>query len=642
MTSHAGTDLPQYTPADLAAMTPAALVALLIRDEDRVPRAVIDECARRGDAMLDRLEHPVTDADAWADDVPLGEWWLRFHAAMILGQIPSAGAGQLLAKLLTQIAVAEDDSLQDWLAGYWSALFRNKPGAVGPALRAVAQDRALDWYYRSGAVEAALAMAEERSAQALEEELDWAAAIVRDEDEDWDLRLLTGVTLLDFPRERHRALLDALARQQSPTDLTFGADDVERAFTSPGEPRVVDRFRDPWKLFYSAEAIAERQKRWAEEDAAADADADSDTDDAQGSDMNPPDELVWDRLGELVDAHRLAMLRFVRKAYDGRVFDEAARVFTGDPRASFDPERAPLQLFIPWMCNLWSPVRGKTRVLDKSLHGVPPTAAYLARTKRVDPLLRAYLESCVASPLTVFQIVRVRPASGFRLKDLFTNTEHDVAEASASVTMRRGDLIVGQLGAAGGVTMLEATQTFVIGAEHAPAVLQWRARTFPGGEPVTAAELRARHADVVALYREIERSAVGGELPQLQNTDGDPISLRRVVFDISSAQDAFDSLKHLALGESDAELLHDAERDASGALLRAKFPWLKEGVGHAGVGHTLLGSMSVHGRRLFVQVNSEEREARIRSIVAEALGDRATYRMTEMISMEQAMAEGVQ
>jgi hypothetical protein len=42
MTSPAGMALPEHTAADLAAMTPAALVALLIRDEDRVPRAVVD------------------------------------------------------------------------------------------------------------------------------------------------------------------------------------------------------------------------------------------------------------------------------------------------------------------------------------------------------------------------------------------------------------------------------------------------------------------------------------------------------------------------------------------------------------------------------------------------------------------------
>jgi hypothetical protein len=52
--------------------------------------------------------------------------------------------------------------------------------------------------------------------------------------------------------------------------------------------------------------------------------------------------------------------------------------------------------------------------------------------------------------------------------------------------------------------------------------------------------------------------------------------------------------------------------------------------------------MSAHNRRRSVQVNSEAREARTRSIVADALGDRAIYRMTEMISMEQALEEGAQ
>jgi len=126
MDGTAPTNLPEYTPSALAALDPATLLALLAGDEDRAPRELIDECARRGDAMLDCLE-PFATASTW------------------------------------------------WLVGYWPALFRNKPDSTRDAVRAVAEDRSLDWYYRCGAVAAGLGMAAVRSAQALDDEIDRVA-----------------------------------------------------------------------------------------------------------------------------------------------------------------------------------------------------------------------------------------------------------------------------------------------------------------------------------------------------------------------------------------------------------------------------------------------------------------------------------
>jgi hypothetical protein len=46
---------------------------------------------------------------------------------------------------MRRMAEAEDVDLQDRLAGYWPALFGNKPDAVLPALRELCADRTLDW-----------------------------------------------------------------------------------------------------------------------------------------------------------------------------------------------------------------------------------------------------------------------------------------------------------------------------------------------------------------------------------------------------------------------------------------------------------------------------------------------------------------
>jgi hypothetical protein len=259
--------LPVYTAEELAGLDLEGLLDLLIRNEDRVPRALVDECARRGEAMVERFATLVDPDGFWKDDAASAEWWLRLHVAMILGLIPSERAGLLLVALMRRTEQARDENLQDWLSGYWSALFRNKPDAVEPPLRELAQDRGIYWYMRIQAIESLVALGERRGVEALDATLDWAASIAADESEDWDLRVAAANTLLDLPRARDRVLLESLAARQSGWSTHFSITDVRRAFSGANAtPPWRDRFGAPWN-FYAPEAIAKRQERWAEEDA---------------------------------------------------------------------------------------------------------------------------------------------------------------------------------------------------------------------------------------------------------------------------------------------------------------------------------------------------------------------------------------
>ncbi|MGQ0653212.1 MAG: hypothetical protein ACT4P4_13255 [Betaproteobacteria bacterium] len=70
--------------------------------------------------------------------------------------------------------------------------------------------------------------------------------------------------------------------------------------------------------------------------------------------------------------------------------------------------------------------------------------------------------------------------------------------------------------------------------------------------------MRGVEQALIALYGELGARLFSRKMPEIRNTDGDAFSPRRVVFEVPSAQDAFDALKHLALGQTDAELLEDA------------------------------------------------------------------------------------
>lgn len=269
MQTHTAPALPAYTEDELAALSPAALIELLIRDEDRVPRNVIDRCAAHGEGMVDRFRETVDGDRAWQDDASPREWWLLLHTAMILGLIASESAGLLLVRLMRRLARAGDDDLQDWLAGRWPPLFANKPRSAVEAARALSEDRSLSWYIRCQAADIVIDAARRSADGALERELDWLAAQAADERDDLDFRLAAGNTLLNFPREQHRRLLAALAAQQQGYFAAFSAADIDAAFARGRDEPDWERVGDPWR-FYAAGAIAARQDRWEEEAARGD------------------------------------------------------------------------------------------------------------------------------------------------------------------------------------------------------------------------------------------------------------------------------------------------------------------------------------------------------------------------------------
>jgi hypothetical protein len=257
--------LPAHADEYLASLDQAGLIDLMIRDEDRVPRNVIDECARRGDTMVEHLSSQVADDADWQTELT-GEWWLKLHAAMILGLIPTERAGLLLVKFMRRMSREEDHDLQDWLASCWPAFFQNKPESVLPALRALCEDRAVDWYIRSCAIEAVVVAAQHQGRDTLESALEWLAGIVANEEEDWDLRLCSGNTLLDFPRMQYRPLLEDMVVRQGFMGVHFSRNDVQQAYAAMQDKDDWERFGGPWK-FYSPSEIEVRQQRWAGEDA---------------------------------------------------------------------------------------------------------------------------------------------------------------------------------------------------------------------------------------------------------------------------------------------------------------------------------------------------------------------------------------
>jgi hypothetical protein len=142
------------------------------------------------------------------------------------------------------------------------------------------------------------------------------------------------------------------------------------------------------------------------------------------------------------------------------------------------------------------------------------------------------------------------------------------------------------------------------------------------------------------LYWELEWALANPDSPELRNTDGDRLSMQRLIFDIESPDHAFAALQALALGHSREDLLQGAEYTPDGALQRVEFHWTKHANSrHKGFETTLLGRIEIDGKRLAAEVNSAERAKELKRLVSERMGGKVRYLATEIQSMERLLSE---
>lgn len=654
--------LPAYSDETLGRLAIDALIDILIRDEDRVPRNVIDECARRGEEMVARLSGLVERGRGWHPRATPSEWWLLLHAVMILGLIASESAGLLLVRFMRRMVQAQDDDLQDWLSGKWPALFQNKSPAAAQAARELCMDRKLDWYMRANAADVVVAAAAHRGSDALDRALAWIAAIAADEREDWDLRLAVANTLIDFPRERYHPLLEGLAARQKRGNVHFSPEDIEEAYAAGRDEPDWASFDDPW-AFYDPAAIEQRQRRRAEEDAEAEA-ADDEDDDfplyeaaepqvratpkvgrndpcpcgsgrkykycCLNKDQEPrPDDLAWRRLQRAIEVLPKGLLRTAREHFGAGAIDEAWAEFNlWNGEDAFDPESPYLQVFLPWFFYDWLPDAEETAVPARARSETAAAAHLRTAGRRLDPLARRYLEACIAAPFSFHEVVACEPGRGFRLRDVLLGTEVDALEHEGSLHARAGGLIYAKAVSTDGLTLIEGCTPVLIPPVCKPAIIELRERLAAQGAALDAGLLREYDVEPRETYLEIADRLLYPRMPQMANTDGDPLEFRELVFDIDSPRGAFDALKGLAAGASEDELLSGAGFDAAGALLQAEIAWRRPD------SDTILGSLRIEGGRLTAAANSARRADELRRLIEERLGASGRYRAGTVQSVE--------
>ena len=305
----------------------------------------------------------------------------------------------------------------------------------------------------------------------------------------------------------------------------------------------------------------------------------------------------------------------------------------------FDPESPMNVLFMPWFLFSWifelQPT-GSSEFLETTI----AERFLIQNLKRISSDEQRLLLSANRCPYTLCEVMEVKPGVGMTQFDLLRRIKYEVVERSASQTLKRGEIIYCATSEVEGLRSNVGTGPYALRPTAKRDVLELRKWIMDeiGSEEITIEHLHEFEYDIRGLYLNIVRGMFTP--PGLANTDNDPFLPHKLYFDLDGADRAFQGLKNLAEGWSEAELLKGATIKG-GLLIKAEIPWLggtEEAKKRLG-GPVLLGLLKIDGNRLVAEVNSKQRAQLIRRLVEERLGNTATYKTTLIEPIESRVEE---
>lgn len=353
------------------------------------------------------------------------------------------------------------------------------------------------------------------------------------------------------------------------------------------------------------------------------------------------EDHLWYRLRRVLEGYPVELLKFADSHFGKAWLAEAWDEFTLWEDVPFDPESPHIPVFMPWFYFDWLPDPEETAVKAEAQDGLSLAQAYLNRKgKHLDPLLRRYLEACIEAPFSFYEVVSCEPGTGFALRDIFTGEQSQVTERSASRHAAPGDILFAKLAGVDHVTMLEACAPVMIPPQDKGPILELRKHIKKSKLPLTARLLKDYDLEMLDVYHEIVDRLLNPQMPELQNTDGDPLQFHKLIYDIDSPQEAFEALKGLCLTENEAVLRSEAEFDQVAKLRRIQFSWQKRGnKKHKEWDNTILGNITIDGGVLTAEVNSEKRAKKFQSLIEDLLPGKARYKTTVIQSMQAMLAK---
>lgn len=351
---------------------------------------------------------------------------------------------------------------------------------------------------------------------------------------------------------------------------------------------------------------------------------------------------LWAQQRDESDELTRAMIRYVRDNHEDLALDAWEDFHLGKVTRRFSWTADEQMIFMPYFLFHWNPEFVGRRKKALPGGGVIAHSFLRANGLQLSDLQRQILDQAMKQPVSFYQVVTSKPGESFQLADVLTGSQSDVMEQTASQQTKPGDLLYGSVWTLPDITVLGCSAPIKIPLSWKAEIVglrkMLRRRIARQKRPLNAEDL-LRYADEIRATYLLIRDSFNTP-PRLCNTDGDPLVLHSLTFQIESPESTFEALAPLAEGRSKEELLDNAEFDERGRLRSVSFDWLKKGNSKiSSWDNTILGSIKISEGSLVAEVNSEKRAKRLRDEIEKRLGANATHQRTVAQTVDEIVAE---
>lgn len=357
----------------------------------------------------------------------------------------------------------------------------------------------------------------------------------------------------------------------------------------------------------------------------------------------PSQALYYRRLSEAYDRLVDHLLAYAARTFGEEAVHVAMDEFLLWPDPEDDISEEMLDrtepLFWPWYVFNW-----KYNPIDTEVQlAVPPdrTVAELyarERAGKLNSLEERLIESINRKPYSFWEVLSVVKGIGMTVRDIFKGTRIEVQERRGSEYVQPGDVLFGRAVSVDGVGMLIGLGPTPIPPGHKTEIIRLRKRLKRGQTAITDDTLHDWDTEIRELYFNIDHALHA--MPQIRNTDGHVLEVHRLIYDVTSTDEAFEKLCDLCVTMTPEKLCADAERDDADRMIRVEIPWDRRGHEKiAGMHNTVLGRIVLNGHRLTAEVNSAERAATLRQEIDVRLGDSGRFKIEEIQDLDSMLSK---
>src|SRR3990167_1447040 len=347
---------------------------------------------------------------------------------------------------------------------------------------------------------------------------------------------------------------------------------------------------------------------------------------------------------------------------EGAVFDQhlvpyLLKVLSSDvlaeAEAAFFPENFPEEIyndlmyntfFLPWALFHWTPAPfgsfGVSQMDDEQTIVQNYKALHRAKLNSAE---KCFIDAMDKTHYSFYSILDVEFEKTLLVKDVLLGTTHTIKECQGTHFLKRGDVIFSRILALDQQTIFVGMAPYVVPAHHQNNLIDFRDWLIEENhkETLNTQVLGGDLEDALFdCFFDIMRAAY--QPPTVLNTDGDHIQFEKSYFHLigMSVEEALNRLLPLTLSKDPAEFLAEAIRDASGAITKVQFPWLKKGnKKHNSWENTIFGDVTLERDQLILATNSSKRSSQGKKLLTRYLGESVRLQRTLIESMVQKLNE---